>query len=552
MINAIKKALTISYLFKRIVKMKKISPPALFKLTTLSLAIGIAGCATNQQAQTENDTLEKTSAPRALELTAAPIPPSDKWKLVWNDEFDGDEIDMSKWGFEENCWGGGNNEQQCYTHRKSNAYIEDGNLNIVAKKGRFTGAATTDPKNKTKKSLPYTSARLRTMNKGDWQYGRFDIRAKLPSGQGSWPAIWMLPTDWVYGGWAASGEIDIMEAVNLKTLSTESGSAQGELESRVFGSLHYGRTWPDNVFTGQATHLPGNVNPADGFHTYSIEWEEGEIRWYIDNVHFATQRQNGWYSQHMEDGKLISSGMGAPFNQKFHLLLNVAVGGNWAANANQGGIDKSVFPQSMQVDYVRVYQCSEDMKTGKGCASISDQAKVVDGISEPEILVADKNFGKGPLFEVYKDSLTPGVAFASYDPTEVVDQEQIDEPGRGKVWKITKAGDSGNVYLRTQKANMEHWMNNGELVFDLNVESGNSELLVKMDSGWPNASDITVKQPAKGTWGEVRINVSDLINNGNRFAAGKADMSAISNLLVVEPLGPMTLKIDNIRFKEKQ
>ncbi len=532
--------------------MKKIYPPTVFKLTTLALAVLVVGCASDAQVKTADDTLEKTSGPRALELTAAPIKPSDKWKLVWNDEFDNNEIDMSKWEFEENCWGGGNNEQQCYTDRKSNAFIKDGNLNIVAKKGRFTGSATTDTKGKKKKSLPYTSARLRTMNKGDWQYGRFDIRAKLPSGQGSWPAIWMLPTDYVYGGWAASGEIDIMEAVNLKTQSTESGAVKGELESRVFGSLHYGRAWPDNVYTGQATHLPGNVNPADGFHTYSIEWEEGEIRWYIDNVHFATQKQNGWYSQHMENGKLVSSGLGAPFNQKFHLLLNVAVGGNWAANANQGGIDKSAFPQSMQVDYVRVYQCTENPETGQGCASVSDQAKLVEGISEPDILIVDENFGKGPVFNIYTDEPTPGVAFASYDPAEVIDQQEVDEPNHGKVWQISKTGDSGNVYLRTPKINLSNWMNNGELVFDLKVESGDSELLVKMDSGWPNASDVTVKQPVKGTWGEVRINIADLINNGNRFASGKADISAIGNLLVVEPLGPMTLKIDNIRFEESK
>ena len=527
----------------------KVSPNSILKMSAVALAVALAGCASDSNVSSDDNVLEKTSGPRALELTAAPITPSDKWKLIWSDEFDGDSIDMKKWSFEENCWGGGNNEQQCYTDRKSNAFVKDGKLNIVAKKGRFTGPANVDGNKKDTKSLPYTSARLRTANKGDWKYGRFDIRAKLPSGQGSWPAIWMLPTDFVYGGWAASGEIDIMEAVNLKTQSTETGSIKGEGESRVFGSLHYGRAWPDNVFTGQATHLPGNVNPADDFHTYSIEWEEGEIRWYVDNVHFATQKQNGWYSQHMQDGTLVSSGKGAPFNQKFHMLLNVAVGGNWAANANDGGIDKSAFPQTMAVDYVRVYRCSADRWKGKGCASISDQAKLVEGVAEPEIVADDPNFGNGPVFDIYKDALSTGIAFAEYDPTEVVAQEEVDEPGHGKVWKITKSGDSGNIYLRAQKSNLSHWMDDGQLVFDLKIEEGDSELLVKMDSGWPNASDITVKKPAKGTWGEVRIDVADLIGNGNRFASGKADISAIGNVLVVEPLGAMTLKIDNIRFE---
>jgi len=531
--------------------MTKIAPHSVFKISTVAFAVALAGCSSDIKVnETADDILEKSSAPRALELTAEPITPSSKWKLVWSDEFNGNKIDMTKWSYEENCYGGGNNEQQCYTHRKSNSFVEDGILNIVAKKGRFTGSALPDGSKKIKKSLPYTSARLRTMNKGDWKYGRFDIRAKLPSGQGTWPAIWMLPTDYVYGGWAASGEIDIMEAVNLKTPSTESGAKPGELESRVFGTLHYGKAWPDNVATGQATHLPGYVNPADGFHTYSIEWEEGEFRWYIDNVHFATQTQDGWFSQYMEDGTLVSGGKGAPFNQKFHLLLNLAVGGNWSANANEGGIDKSVFPQTMSFDYVRVYQCTADPLTGKGCASISDQAKFVEGTPEPKMLITDATFGQGPVFDIYKDGLNASMAFDGYDPHNVINQEEVEEAGRGKVWQITKTAKGGNAYLRAEKVDLSHWMDDGQLVFDLKVEAGNSELLLKMDSGWPNASDITVPQPAKGTWGEVRIDIADLIGNGNRFSPGnKADINAIGNVLVIEPVGVMTLKMDNIRFE---
>ena len=114
------------------------------------------------------------------------------WKLVWSDEFAGPEIDLSKWEFEVNANGGGNNELQYYTDRRENARIEDGRLVIEARKESFTGPAGT---------REYTSARLRTQNKGDWKFGRFEIRAKLPRTQGLWPAIWMLPTDWKYGGW---------------------------------------------------------------------------------------------------------------------------------------------------------------------------------------------------------------------------------------------------------------------------------------------------------------------------------------------------------------
>lgn len=527
------------------------APHSVTMMSAVALAVMLTGCASDSKITTADNVLEKTSAPKALILTAEPVTPSDKWQLLWSDEFDGSEIDAKKWERVEDCWGGGNNEQQCYTGRDSNAFVKDGKLNIVAQKGSFTGADNPDG-NPGTKTLPYTSAKLRSVNKGNWKYGRFEVRAKLPFGQGSWPAIWMLPTDWVYGGWAASGEIDIMEAVNLKTPSTETGAAKGELESRVFGTLHYGKPWPDNEHTGQATHLPGNSNPADDFHTYAIEWEEGEIRWYVDNVHYATQKQDGWYSQHIEDGVFVSGGKNAPFNQKFHMLLNLAVGGNWAANANNGGIDASVFPQTLAIDYVRVYRCSADRWKGKGCATVSDQAKLVEGTSEPEILIGDGNFGKGPIFDVYQDELGAGMAFDGYNPEKAVSQDEIAEADRGKVWKITKTGEVGNVYLRAIKTDLSHWAENGQLVFDLNVESkeGDTELLVKMDSGWPNASDITVTQPAEGTWGEVRINVADLIAGGNRFSLGnKADLKAISNVLVIEPLGVMTLKVDNIRFE---
>ena len=152
------------------------------------------------------------------------------WALVWSDEFEGTEIDQSKWSWETNCWGGGNNELQCYTDRDDNSFLRDGKLVIRAQKETFTGPAVPLDWNSGAgdRTLPYTSARLRTLNKGDWTYGRFEIRAKLPGGQGVWPAIWMLPSDWVYGGWAASGEMDILEAVNLTD----------EADKIVHGTLH--------------------------------------------------------------------------------------------------------------------------------------------------------------------------------------------------------------------------------------------------------------------------------------------------------------------------
>jgi beta-glucanase (GH16 family) len=244
------------------------------------------------------------------------------WELVWQDEFDEPQIDLTKWEFEVNGHGGGNNELQYYTDRELNATIYNGKLVIRALKETYTGPDGT---------REYTSARLRTKNKGDWKYGRFEIRAKLPYGQGLWPAIWMLPTDWVYGGWAASGEIDIMELL-------------GQEPTKVYGTIHYGGAYPDNVHTGTSYELV-NGSFSDDYHVFAFEWEENEMRWYVDGVLYSTQTE--WYTS--------SAPYPAPFNKRFHIILNVAVGGNWPGNPDSS----TVFPQSMLVDYVKVYQKSE-------------------------------------------------------------------------------------------------------------------------------------------------------------------------------------------------
>jgi len=251
------------------------------------------------------------------------IPEVPGWTLVWNDEFDGPKIDKNKWEHEVNATGGGNNELQYYTSRDINSYIENGKLVIQGLKETFTGPEGT---------RDYTSARLRTLNKGDWKYGRLEIKALLPYGQGIWPAIWMLPTDWVYGGWAASGEIDIMEMV-------------GHENNTVHGTLHYGGNWPDNVQSGTSFILGEGTFSGD-FHIFTIEWEDGEIRWYVDGIHYQTQTQ--WHSS--------DHGFPAPFDQRFHLLLNVAIGGNWPGSPDA----TTVFPQEMLVDYVRVYEKHDD------------------------------------------------------------------------------------------------------------------------------------------------------------------------------------------------
>lgn len=313
---------------------------------------------------------------------------SPDWQLIWQDEFSGQQLDLTKWSFEVNCAGGGNNERQCYTNRAENAAVANGVLTITAIKENFAGPAAQDDSPDYHPELTvsreFTSARLRTKGKGDWTYGRFEIRAKLPSGQGSWPAIWMLPTEWRYGGWASSGEIDIMEAVNLGTI-TDDVTAVGQTEQRVHGTLHYGRQAPGNVYSG-TSYKANDFKPTKQFHLYALEWEKGEIRWYIDDVHYATQTEQGWYSQFQTaDGVWQQAKGAAPFDQSFHLLLNLAVGGHWPENVNEKGVDVEHWPRQMVVDYVRVYQCSAQTADGTGCGTKSSMAKQVSGIQPPAL-----------------------------------------------------------------------------------------------------------------------------------------------------------------------
>lgn len=454
------------------------------------------------------------------------------WELVWSDEFDGTAIDTSKWSFEKNCMGGGNNELQCYTDRPENAFVADGKLHIVAKKESFAGQAkgdddpaySADDKSVTR---DYTSARLRSKNKGDWTYGRMEIRAKLPQGQGIWPAIWMLPTEWKYGGWPLSGEIDIMEAVNNNTAN--GGNA-------THGTLHYGNSWPNNKYTGTSYTSPKNV--WEEFHTYSIEWEEGEIRWYVDNKHFATQTKTGWFTG-------ATPKENAPFDEAFHLIMNLAVGGNWPGVPNA----QTTFPQEMQVESVKVYRCAANPTTGKGCASNVDPS-VTPLTGHPQVGQGD--FASPPLFTMFGDALATGLKVDSYNPDGTMSNSQVDADGRGKVFKVVKTGGVGNVYFNIASgvANLSTWAGSGELVFDLKVDSmaAGSKLLIKMDSGWPSVSDVEATLPPVGTWGEYRISVANLIARGNSISPGIASLAAISNIFVVEPTGAMTVSFDNVRL----
>jgi len=246
-----------------------------------------------------------------------------EYALVWQDEFEGTEIDLSKWSFDlgNGCQldsalcGWGNNELQWYTQRPENATVENGNLVITA----------------IRESPPYlnehayTSSRMVTKNKGDWKYGRIDVRAKIPTGQGIWSAIWMLPTENVYGIWPKSGEIDIMENI-------------GSEPDEILGTIHYGHDfWR---FNSQKLELESGFY-HDNFHVYSVLWTDVCIQFLMDDKEVG-----------IPNTRTTVLPTTYPFDQLFHVILNIAVGGNLPGSPN----GSTPFPQTLEVDYVRVYQ----------------------------------------------------------------------------------------------------------------------------------------------------------------------------------------------------
>lgn len=242
--------------------------------------------------------------------------------LVWSDEFDYTGLPAaSKWTCEEGGNGWGNNELQYYTmNRTQNARVENGVLIIEALKESYSGR-------------DYTSARLVSTNKGDWLYGRIEARAKVPGGKGTWPAIWLLPTDWAYGNWPSSGEIDIMEHV-------------GYDPTHIFGTAHTA-VYNSPMGTQKGSSVTGS-DWETAFHVYAIEWSPTRIDFIVDDTKYYTfNNEGGWQKW--------------PFDQRFHCILNLAIGGSWGGAQ---GVDPSIFPKRMEIDYVRVYQTADLKITG--------------------------------------------------------------------------------------------------------------------------------------------------------------------------------------------
>lgn len=241
----------------------------------------------------------------------------DGFTLVWRDEFNGEMLNLSDWTYEigngcPNLCGWGNNESEYY--REDNTSIVNGHLVITAKKQNYEG-------------FEYTSSRINTKGKQQFKFGRIDIRAALPEGQGIWPALWMLGSNIDAVGWPASGEIDIMEMT-------------GDIPNRVVGTVHYGTNLSQHAFKSASKFIGSGDSYQEKFHVYSINWENNLIQFMVDDEVYST----------ITPADL--NGQPWPFNKFFYFIFNVAVGGNWP-----GYPDSSTkFPQYLIVDYVRVFQ----------------------------------------------------------------------------------------------------------------------------------------------------------------------------------------------------
>lgn len=235
------------------------------------------------------------------------------YTMVWGDEFNESSIDQDNWTHEIGASGWGNNESQYYTSRSENSFMNDGNLVIEAKEESYQGS-------------PYTSARMISKDKQEFAFGRVDIRAILPEGQGIWPALWMLGANINDSGWPVCGEIDIMELI-------------GHEPSTIHGTAHWGPPGSTSIHEGEPYTLSGGAKFSEEYHVFSIIWEPNSIKWLVDdNEYFSISPSivNGSY----------------PFNAEFFFILNIAVGGNWPGYPDAS----TAFPQRMYIDYIRVFQ----------------------------------------------------------------------------------------------------------------------------------------------------------------------------------------------------
>ena len=463
----------------------------------------------------------------------------EEWELVWQDEFEGDSLDAANWepqigdGSDYGLDRWGNGEQQWYL--AENATVSDGMLTITARSQQVVSG------------FPYTSARLRSANKFDFQYGKVEVRAKAALGGGLWSAVWMLPTDTPYGTWAGSGEFDIMEVVNA-----------GTARERTFLTAHHGFEWPLNQQAGMDVDVEA---PGEQFHTYSIEWSDNLIHWFIDDEHLMTVGAEHYYSYYyagLNEG-FKNGSESAPFDVPFHLLINLAVGGNLPGTVNNADI-----PSDMVVDYVRVYRCTYDNDGGRGCNSNVNRLLERPGAQEPFM-------ASFPLYTDAAESLSWLIAGeplvrelavnSFWDNEGSLSWMEAEVEGRGAVIDISTS-NMGNVSISAADGedielfgfgNSPNWWEKhaGELKFDLFIDSAgtdlDSELLIKMDSGYPalGTMPLAVSEMPLDQWFTISVPVAELIKNAGSLPL---NTSQVVSLFVLEPTSYAHVMLDNVEL----
>ena len=470
----------------------------------------------------------------------AGAPPSEGWKLVWSDEFDGAVLDASKWnvqtgdGTAEGIPGWGNNELQSY--RAANVSVSDGVL-VIAAREEDAGDGRA-----------YTSGRIDTAGKLDVVYGRIEASIHAPGGQGLWSAFWMLPTDSAYGGWAAGGEIDILEVFSRDPAPFAQGA------------LHYGMAWPLNTF-GYARY--SEVDPSDGLHVYAVEWDEEEIRWFVDGAHFHTVRRDAYWTYYRDAGTnaYASGGVSAPFDRPFHLLLNLAVGGNLPGPPVPGAL-----PGELRVDYVRVYRCGVDGSTGVGCAGLADaiSAAVVPAAPGGVYRAVHDLYvdAAGPLrFPDGEDAVTLDLAVDDADGALAV--AEVARAGRGTVIDVAASGGGGfsirpaggeRLTLFGMGGASEPGDFAGELQFDLYVFGDGtdpaSSLEVGLDSGDLDAGavDLPFARLTPEEWTTVTVQIADIVRNPARPGGRPVDLGRVRRLFALETTSFARLQVDDVRL----
>lgn len=479
----------------------------------------LVGCGGNGGSATGGDPPQGAPAPEG-------------WQLVWADEFDGDALDANNWniqtgdGSAEGIPGWGNNELQ--TYQPDNIAVRNGNLVISA---RFEDGR-------------YTSGRINSDGKFASRYGRIEGNIRVPAGRGLWSAFWLLPTDSPYGGWPASGEIDIMEVFRR------------EPQPFTQGVAHYGMIWPLNVYA--AKHYSG-IDPADGFHVYALEWDDSELRWFVDGVHFHTVPSSAYWNYFRDPATNAhrSGGDSAPFDQPFHLLLNLAVGGDLP-----GDPLPEAFPGEMLVDYVRVYRCAADADTGRGCEGSIDPLDpsvvpvAADDVFRAEYTLFDDVLG--PL--VLNDEETIALTFSVYDYGALVLSE-VGAGERGMVVDVATSG-GGGFSIRAADGGQLRFFGvgsaadtasfGGELQFEVFVFAADTDtdrgLRIQLDSGAGGFVELALRELPTEEWTTVTVQVSDIVRSAGGSGGTALDMDRIGSLFALQPTGAAHLRLDNIRI----